>query len=218
MKASTGLRAAPVQLGPGDPLYPPLLDAQPTITYVGNIELLRKPSIGLFCSVQCPGRLVNETYRLAQRLRDAGITVVGGFHSPMERECLRLLFSGSQPLIICPARGIQSYRIPSEWQHALSARLLVLSPFGPDERRVTSELAQRRNRFVGALATEVFIAYAAPESATLSFAHSLAAGGKPLLTHGAAENTPLLELGARAITDTDYPARADHGQMPLFDQ
>src|SRR5215204_6303652 len=172
MEASTGVPATAIQqLDAENPLYPSHLDDRPTITVIGNLELLRESSIGLFCSVQCPGRLVNETYVLAQRLRDAGIAVIGGFHSPMERECLRLLLTGSQPVIICPARDIHDYRVPGEWRVGIEAgRILVVSPFGLDEHRVTSELARRRNRFVAALASEVFIAYAAPESSTMQFA------------------------------------------------
>jgi predicted Rossmann fold nucleotide-binding protein DprA/Smf involved in DNA uptake len=210
-------------LQPDDGRYPgalrqhPLFTPPRSIVSMGNLELLEEPAIGLFCSRQCPGQLVNDTYDLAQRLRDAGRTVIGGFHSPMEQECLRLLLRGSQPVIVCPARGIQDLRLPSEWRAGLEAgRLLVLSPFGPDDRRVTAELAERRNSFVAALAAEVFIAYAAPDSSTLRFAQFLAARGKPLITHADARNSALLELGARPIRESDYPARTELGQMPLF--
>lgn len=189
------------------------------IECIGNLEILGLPSIGLFCSRQCPGTLVNATYDLAQRLRDAGQTVIGGFHSPMEQECLRLLLRGAQLVVVCPARGIQDYRVPGEWRAGLEAgRLLLLSPFGADDRRVTAELAERRNHFVAELASEVFIAYAAPDSATLRFADALARSGKPILTHSDARNASLLALGARLLADSDLPARTDLGQMPLFDR
>ena len=83
---------------------------------------------------------------------------------------------------------------------------------------VTAELAERRNRFVATLATEVFIAYAAPGSSTLRFAETLAAQHTALLTHDDARNAPLLALGARAIAGSDFPSRTDLGQMPLFDR
>ena len=118
---------------PGDACYPTGAfsdsSAPPTIECIGNTALLGEPAIALFCSRQCPGALVNATYDLAQRLRDAGKTVIGGFHSPMEQECLRLLLRGGQPVIICPARAIQDYRLSSEWQaglraHGIDARLV----------------------------------------------------------------------------------------------
>ena len=50
----------------------------------------------------------------------------------MERECLRLLLRGNQPVVVCPARGIDNMRIPRDWRPALDdGRLLVLSPFQP---------------------------------------------------------------------------------------
>jgi hypothetical protein len=93
-----------------------------------------------------------------------------------------------------------------------------MSPFGPNDRRVTTELAERRNVFVAALAAEVFIAYAAPDSSTLRFARSLAERGTPLITHADSRNAALFELGARPLRASDYPARTELGQMPLFDR
>jgi hypothetical protein len=54
-------------------------------------------------------------------LRGAGIPIIGGFHSPMEKECLDLLLRGQQPIVICPARSIQGMRIcgfpqPGDWR------------------------------------------------------------------------------------------------------
>jgi predicted Rossmann fold nucleotide-binding protein DprA/Smf involved in DNA uptake len=100
-------------------------------------------------------------------LRDAGVAVIGGFHSPMEKECLNLLLRGKQPIVICPARGLQRMRIPPAWKTPLeSGRLLILSPFGEEHRRVTADLAAQRNQFVAALADKVFIAHAATGSKT----------------------------------------------------
>lgn len=185
---------------------------------MGPTDLLSEPSIGLVCSQRCPGRIVNATYDLIQRLRDARRTVIGGFHSPMEQECLRLLLRGSQPVVICPARSIDEMRIPPDWRQGLEAgRLLLVSPFPPSEKRVTVELAARRNRFVAALATEVLIPYAGPDSATERLAQELARKPKPLLTIPDPENERMLQLGARPTDPADYPARADQGTLPLFD-
>ena len=61
-------------------------------------------------------------------MRDAGVPVIGGFQTPMEHECLRLLLRGTQPVVVCPARGIDNMRIPRDWGTALEdGRLLVLS-------------------------------------------------------------------------------------------
>jgi predicted Rossmann fold nucleotide-binding protein DprA/Smf involved in DNA uptake len=200
-----------IRLAPDDTDYPASLgqvlgrDAPTTISTIGNLDILRQSSVALFCSIQCPGRLILETYDLAQALRDAGVTVVGGFHSPMEQECLRLLLRGRQPIVICPARSIERLRVPTEWRGALAAgRLLVLSAFDSGSRRATAELAGRRNRVVAALADEVFVAYAAPGSRTEAFAQEIAASGKPLLTLDAPENAVLISLGARPVRPASF--------------
>jgi len=58
---------------------------------LGNRNILQTKPLALFCSVKCPGNLILQTYDLAQKWRDAGVTVISGFHSPMERECLNIL-------------------------------------------------------------------------------------------------------------------------------
>jgi hypothetical protein len=188
------------------------------VTAISDPAVLRHHKLALFCSTRCPGRLVLRTYDLAQALRDAGQVVVGGFHSPMEQECLALLLRGKQPVIVCPARAIDDFRVPADWRSAIAAgRLLVLSPFEAKHRRVTVELAERRNRFVAALADEVFVAYAAAGSRTEAFAREVAAAGKPLLTLDDPDNAPLLALGARPLSLDELRRRAptlDAG--PLF--
>ena len=137
---------------------------------------------------------------LARTLRDAGVTVIGGFHSPMEKECLSLLLRGAQPVIICPARSIERMRIPSAWKTPLAeGRLLLLSPFAEKLRRVTADLAQKRNELVAALADAVFVAHAAPGSKTEHFCHDVLSWSKPLLTLESDENAGLIARGARPV-------------------
>jgi len=154
------------QLQLGDSKYPSALceylgESQPeALTVLGNVDILQQRKLALFCSVKCPGALILQTYDLARVLRDSGVTVIGGFHSPMEKECLRLLLRGTPPIIICPARSIERMRIPSEWKTSLAeGRLLILSPFAEKQRRVTVNLARKRNELVAALADEVFVAH-----------------------------------------------------------
>ena len=87
---------------------------------IGNPSLLDEPLTALFCSQQCPGDVILKLYDTARAMRDAGVPVIGGFQSPMERECLRLLLRGNQPIVVCPARSIETMRIPGEWREPLS--------------------------------------------------------------------------------------------------
>jgi hypothetical protein len=88
-------------------------------------------------------------------LAHTGRCVISGFHSPVEKECLRILLCGPQPIIICPARSLENLRLPSDWKAPLAGgRLLILSCFPAAQRRATAELA--------ALADEVWFAHIAP--------------------------------------------------------
>ncbi len=137
--------------------------APETIFLLGNPEILRQTKIALFCSSKCPGNQILRTYDLARKWRDEGKTVISGFHSLMEKECLRILLRGRQPIIICPARSLDGMRLPVDWKKPLAGgRLLLLSPFPARHRRSTADLATRRNLLVAALADEVYFAHAAP--------------------------------------------------------
>ena len=125
------------------------LEVLPTIKSKGNLSLLDEPLKALFCSNRCPGDLILKTYDIVRAMRNAGVPIIGGFQTPMEKECLRLLLRGEQPVVVCPARGIDNMRIPRDWRRALeNGRLLVLSPFPSTARRPTVELAAQRNEIV----------------------------------------------------------------------
>ena len=172
----------------------------PETAHLGKLRLLDEPLTALFCSNRCPGDLILKTYDIARAMRDAGIPVIGGFQTPMEKECLRLLLRGEQPVVVCPARGIDNMRIPRDWRPALDdGRLLVLAPFPATVRRPTAKLAAQRNDLVVDLAAQVFIAHAAPGSRTEAFAFKLANAEKPLLTLDSPANKNLAEMGARTV-------------------
>lgn len=121
----------------------------------------------------------------------------------MEKECLTFLLRGTQPLVICPARSLEVMRLAAAWRAALAGgRLLLLSPFAASQRRVTGELAARRNRFVSALAAGVFLAHAAVGSKTEELARQTLAEGKPVWTLDCLSNQHLLALGVRPVTPT----------------
>ena len=178
----------PLALAPADARYPArlrerLADAAPAqLTTLGNLDLLALPMTGLFCSARCPGAAILRAYDQAAHWRDTGRCIISGFHSPVEQECLRILLRGTPPLILCPARALPQ-RIPAEWQTALAdGRLLILSGFTAAEKRVTTELATRRNALVAALADEVCFAHITPGGQSDRLTHRLTAWRIPIST------------------------------------
>jgi len=177
------------------------------ILTLGKLDILKQKGLALFCSVKCPGNLILKTYDLARELRDAGIVVMSGFHSPMEKECLTLLLRGKQPVIWCPARRLNAKRIPREFAKPLSdGRLLILSPFKETVVWPTEKTARVRNDFVAALADGIFIAYAAPGGKTETFCRKVLEWRKPLFTFENSDNAAILAIGARSYNGISFIA------------
>jgi len=81
--------------------------------------------------------------------------------TPVEKECLRLFLRGPQPLVICPARGLDPFQLPGDWQPKFQrGELLIVSPFDATVRRPTKETAELRTRLVLALAKSRTIIHA----------------------------------------------------------
>jgi predicted Rossmann fold nucleotide-binding protein DprA/Smf involved in DNA uptake len=134
-----------------------------TLTVLGDPALLSQRKTALFCSVRCPGDKILAAYDTARQLRDEGVTVVSGFHSPVEKECLRILLREKQPIIICLARAMEKIRLPMDWREALKTdRLLLLSPFEKRPLRPTTESSHQRNELVAALSDQALIIYSEP--------------------------------------------------------
>ncbi len=162
------------------PITTELLDkSPPEITFAGDLQLLARETTALFCSSQCPGAAILRTFDRMTQMRDAGQIVLGGFHSPMEQDCLRILLRGTQPIILVLARALPNLRLAPELVPAYrDGRLLCLSPFGTQQTRVTAALAAQRNRLAAAVASRVLVASAAEGSRTTALLAAIRAAGK----------------------------------------
>ena len=183
---------------------------------LGNVDLLHEDTIALFCSVRCPGSLILKAYDFAQNLRKTNETVISGFHSPVERECLNVLSKSTNKVIICPARGLERMRIPADYRSLFEqGRLLLLSPFNEKQRQASAEMAERRNQLVAALACHVFVTYAAPRSKTERLCRRIVQWEKPLFTFSGVGNNNLVEIGANAL-EGDFEALTVSASAPLL--
>ncbi|MBI4377946.1 MAG: DNA-processing protein DprA [Nitrospinae bacterium] len=176
-----------IKINKGDDDYPEALNqylcihAPKTVTAVGKRNILQNKKLAIFCSVKCPGNIILKTYDLIKKLKESSITVISGFHSPMDSEFLNILLKGKQQVIICPARDINGMRIKAVYKkHLEDGRLLFLSTFTKKERRISSEKALLRNRFVAAIADSVFIPYTEPKSKTEKFYNEISKWDKQI--------------------------------------
>lgn len=165
---------------------------------LGNLELLQRPLLAVFSSIQCPAGLILKAHDTARQLSASGQAVIGGFQSPAEQEMLTVLLRGQSPIVICPARGLEGMRIPSGWKPGLEAgRLLLLSPFAAELRRVTAQQAERRNRLVFSLAGRALIVHAAPGGKLESLCREMSGGKIELFTFDSVYNQNILSLSAQ---------------------
>jgi predicted Rossmann fold nucleotide-binding protein DprA/Smf involved in DNA uptake len=206
-RQTRNLTDAPWQISSADTDYPALLAKHQlalewkNLHGMGNRGILRNPCVGLICSVQCPGSVIIKTFDAIRELRDADVVVAGGFHSPMEKECLDFLLRGNQPVIVCPAKHVSRQRLSSGFRAALeSGRLLLISPSSEKVKLTTRRSALKRNEFVAAMSAAVLVPHASPAGTTATLVQSLLAGCLPILTLDDESNSDLLKHGARRYT------------------
>lgn len=171
----------------------------------GNQSLLQRKKLALICSVKCPGKLILDTYDLMRKIREIRATVVSGFHSPMEQECLSLLLRGDSSVIVCPARSLVNARFPSEYQKPLlDGKMLLMSAFDEKCRRTTSQTSEMRNRLVAAVADVVLIPYASFGGKTEQLCREIISWGKPVHTLESEHNSSLISAGAVTVAKQDF--------------
>ena len=153
-----------VVISPEDEIYPKdrlaaWFPTLPALHTLGNMDLLGLPLTALFCSRKCPGDAILKAYDLARELREKETPVIGGFHTPVEKDMLEILLKGKGPVVICPARGLEGMRMsPALREGVDKGRILFISVSSPKEKRITEDLAIERNRVVASLASEhVFV-------------------------------------------------------------
>jgi predicted Rossmann fold nucleotide-binding protein DprA/Smf involved in DNA uptake len=169
---------------------------------LGNLDILNNNLSAIFCSLKCPGSIILKTYDMAQKFKETGITVIGGFHSPVEKEVLTILLQGTQPVIICPARGLEGMRIKPEYKEPFEkGRILLLSPFDKTQKRATKDAAFYRNQFVASLADRIIITFAEPGGKTEQLCKDLLSRGKKVYTLKDEINKNLIGIGVKYLSD-----------------
>lgn len=150
----------------------------PNIYALGDAQILESETTAFFCSTQCSGAAILRSFETARRWRDQKQTIIGGFHSPIEKEVFQILLKGNGKIVVCPARSLEKMCLPADWENALAQnRLLILSTL-TEKPRQSRDLAIQRNRFVAHLADRILVAHHAPGGSTEKLVTELAATGK----------------------------------------
>lgn len=127
--------------------------------YKGNIKILDLYKTAFLCSQRCPAEIVLKSYDWAKEQREKGNCIVCGNHSQIEKDVFEILLKGKQPLILVLAREMKT-RWETEIENAVSeSRLLVISPFEKDVKRITRETARKRNEKILEICDKIMVGY-----------------------------------------------------------
>ena len=163
--------------------------------------VLADAAIAFFCSKSCPGDIILKAQDWANALGPESAPVIGGFHTPVERDVLRILLRDGASVIIVPARAAQGWRAPKPLGPAIKVAVAtgtaqIISPFPATQKRTTAATAETRNRHILTLCNTVLIAHASPGGKTEALAGEAIASGLRVETFASPSNANLLALGA----------------------
>jgi predicted Rossmann fold nucleotide-binding protein DprA/Smf involved in DNA uptake len=127
---------------------------------LGNTELLKLNMTAFLCSRQVSASTLLRCYDWAIAQREAGTCIISGFHSTIEKDVLHYLLKGKQPIIIALARGLKEKIEPMFEKPLAEGRLLFITPFGKEVKRVSAQTATVRNTMMIELADKITVGYA----------------------------------------------------------
>lgn len=163
--------------------------------------MITSSPIAFFCSQSCPGDVILRAQDWANACDPQSAPVIGGFHTPVERDVLRILLRGGVPVTIVLARAAKGWRPPaplgSGIRDAIAVGLAkIVSPFPETHRRTTAASAETRNRYILTLAPTIVIAHAAPGGKTEELAREALVQKLTVFTLPSPLNANLVEIGA----------------------
>lgn len=129
------------------------------IDHIGNLELLKLNKTAFLCSREIPASIVLKCYDWAIEQREQGNCVISGFHSQIEKDVFHYLLKGDQPIIIAMARGLKQRNEPTIKKALDQGRILIISPFDKEVKRITTKTAITRNQLMIELADKITVGY-----------------------------------------------------------
>lgn len=127
--------------------------------HLGNLKLLEEYKTAFICSRKIPAGVVLKCYDWAIAQRESGSCIISGFQSPIERDVFHFLLKGKQPIILVLARGLKE-KVDHQLQKSIEdGRLLIITPFSKNIKRVTKHTAIIRNKMMIELADSITVGY-----------------------------------------------------------
>lgn len=176
---------------------------------VGDATMLSSSMTAIFSSSRCTGdAILRSTKWIGDVADDETRSVIGGFHSAMEKGFLEILLGGKCRICVCPARSLDRFRTPRSFKAAIeSGRLAIVSSLPSSIRSNSTRSSHQRNQLVADLAEQIIITHASEDSRTEQFALTLLQSGRGVdcLDSGCKR---LLANGAKIIVDNSSARRS----------
>jgi Zn ribbon nucleic-acid-binding protein len=125
----------------------------------GNIAIQNLNKTAFLCSQKCPAEIVLKSFDWAKEQRETGNCIICGNHSQIEKDVFEILLKGKQPLILVLARSMKTRWEPEIENAVNEKRLLVISPFEKETKRVTRETAEIRNKKIIEISDKIIVGY-----------------------------------------------------------
>lgn len=173
----------------------------PRLWYCGEISLLKTQLLGVVSARKIEPDLALKTAELLEQLTSIGLTFIGGWHSPLEEEALRVLLRARARIVCCVAKSLERL-VPSEdiCSIVTEGRGLLLTHCSPRARRISRDASLRRNEVFLNLAKALLVLSAPPRSASLKLAEVAVKLSKPVFAVEHRINEELLTSGAAPAT------------------
>ncbi len=177
----------------------------PKLWCAGEPRILNNRLLGIIAARDADRGLAAKSAELLRQLASSkDASFIGGWHSPLEKEALRILSGDSAQIVLCVAKSLQRFIPSADIENRLKqGRALLLTHCSPKAKRISREASLRRNQLIMALASAVLVLSAPEGSSSLELAKAALNCGKPVLTLENLTNKELLEYGAVPATLED---------------
>lgn len=173
-------------------------DKFPKLWCSGEEAILNRKLLAVLAARETDSDLAAKSRELLEQLASLKeVAFISGWHSPLEKEALRVVSAGSAQIVLCIAKSLQRFIPPANIEDRVKrGDGLLLTHCSPKAKRISREASLRRNQLVMGLAGAVLILSAPEGSGTLEIAKAALRHEKPVLTLEERVNKELLECGA----------------------
>jgi DNA processing protein len=191
-----------------DDIYPESLKslgnhAPMVLSYVGNIDLLKRDSVGFCGSRKASEKGLTVTKDCAQQLAKTGFAIISGYASGVDITAHKTALENNGETIIVIPEGINHFRIKDEVKKFWDwNRALIISEFMPESAWSVSN-AMQRNSTIVALSKAMILIESSANGGSMDAGKKTLEMKKPLYTpfyegmpESAIGNRILIEKGA----------------------